>query len=354
LNLGDGNFHHVVVTLSGSSMRVYVDGRTPQGTVWNGSSWTALGAQPFMLPVTPNTTGNPVWIGNSHGVGGAHFNGTIDEVAVYATVLSATQVQNHEQAAQVLLTNPVIATVTAGGNQATLTWSDTSNTRAFGGFVITAYSGTTATVSKSVASNATTATLTGLMGTAPYTIQVSLSNGFSSGSATSSVVTPTGATSTYAATVETSTPQPVLYYRLSDSGSTVAADSSGFGQNGTYSGTPTFGGGGALANDSDPSVTLGSAYITYSGANIPSGNSTRSVELWVKTTSTAWNQQLVSWGDGNNFGTMWDVRYDGGSQIAVGVYASRTNPYVNLPYSLSNGQWHQVVVTFDGSGTITV
>src|SRR5579864_2195660 len=353
LNLADGNFHQVVVTLSGSSVGVYVDGRTPQGTVWNGNSWTALGAQPFTLPVTPNTTAGAIWMGASHGVAGGHFAGTIDEVAVYSTVLTATQVQNHDNAAQVTLAAPVITSATAGANQATVTWTDTSNPSAFPGYVITAYSGTTATVSRAVGPSATSATLTGLMGGAPYTIKVSLSNAFSSFSATSSSVTPTGTTSTYASTVQTSTPAPVFYYRLSDTGTTIAADSSGNGQTANYVGTPTLGAGGALANDSDASATFGSGYVSYSGANIPTGNTSRSVELWVKTTSTAWNQQLVGWGDGNNFGTMFDIRYNGGSQIAINVFASHTNPYINLPYSLSNGSWHQVVVTFDGS-TLTV
>ena len=346
LNLGDGNTHHVVVTLSGTTVRVYVDGRTPQGTVWNGGSWTALGNQPFTLPVTPNTTSNPVWIGASHGVAGAHFVGTIDEVAVYPTVLSATQVNNHITASGFSLVAPTNVIATAGSNQATVTWSDASNTRAFNGFVVTAYSGSTPTISKAVSSSATSATLTGLMGTAPYTFQVSLSNAFSSASASSSVVTPTGSASTYASGVEASTPQPVFYYRLSDSGTTIVADSSGYGQTGSYVGTPTTGAGGALANDSDTAVTFGSGYVSYSGTNIPIGNSSRTIELWLKTSSTAWNQQLIGWGTGDPR-AYFDVRFNGGSQIQINTWAA--NPAINLPYSLANGQWHQVVLTFDGN-----
>ena len=346
LNLGDGNTHHVVVTLSGTTVRVYVDGRTPQGTVWNGGSWTALGNQPFTLPVTPNTTSNPVWIGASHGVAGAHFVGTIDEVAVYPIVLSATQVNNHITASGFSLVAPTNVIATAGSNQATVTWSDTSNTRAFNGFVVTAYSGVTPTISKAVSSSATSATLTGLTNAGPYTFQVSLSNAFASVSTTSNAVTPTGSASTYASAVETSTPQPVFYYRLSDSGTTTVADSSGYGQTGTYAGTPTTGVAGALANDSDTAVTFGSGYVTYSGTNIPVGNSSRTIELWLKTSSTAGNQQLIGWGTGDPR-AYFDVRFNGGTNIQINTWAA--NPVFNLPYSLANGQWHQVVLTFDGN-----
>ena len=226
------------------------------------------------MPSTPNVASNPVWIGHGRQPvwsGSSFFIGTIDEVAIYPTVLTATQVANHESAAQVTLTAPVIGTVTPGANQATVTWTDSSNTRAFPGYVITAYQGATPTVSKSVGPTATTATLTGLMGSAPYTIQVSLSNAFSTVSATSGSVTPTGSLSTYASTVETTTPLPVLYYRLSDSGITIVSDSSGNGQTGLYVGSPTTGATGALANDSDAAVTFGPGYVQYSGANTPVG-----------------------------------------------------------------------------------
>jgi RHS repeat-associated protein len=352
LNLGDGRTHHIVVTLSGTTLKVYVDGQTPSAYIYNGTWNTTLFGQPFTLPTTPATPSNPVWVGHgrqSLWSGSSYFSGRIDEVAIYPTVLTLTQVQNHESAAQVILSAPVIGTVTAGSNQATVNWSDASNTAAFAGFNVTAYQGATATVSKAVAATATSATLTGLMGSAPYTIRVSLSNAFSSVSTTSSAVTPTGTLSTYASTVETSTPQPIFYYRLSDTVATVAADSSGYGQAGTYVGTPTMGVAGALANDPDVAVTFTSGYVSYSGTNIPIGNSGRSVELWLKTTSTAGNQQLMGWGTGDPRAD-FDIRFDGGTQIRINTWAS--NPVINLPYSLANGQWHQVVLTFDGTNLV--
>ena len=72
----------------------------------------------------------------------------------------------------------------------------------------------------------------------------------------------------------------------------------------------------------------------------------------MKTTTSGY-QQLVGWGDGNNFGTDFDVRLSGTSQISINVFSAQTNPYINLPYSVANGQWHQIILTFDG-GTFVV
>jgi hypothetical protein len=88
LSLADGRPHHLVVTLSGASLGVYVDGTTPQGYVWQGTAWSALAGQPFGLPIVPNTGGGPVQVGHSFvpgGVGSAYFQGTLDEGAVYDT-----------------------------------------------------------------------------------------------------------------------------------------------------------------------------------------------------------------------------------------------------------------------------
>src|SRR5207253_10453569 len=92
LSLADGQPHHLVVTLSGTTASIYVDGSTPNGLIWNGTAWSASTAQPFTLPTVPNTPANPLWIGQAHNgiwyTGSAFFNGTLDEVAVYDHVLA--------------------------------------------------------------------------------------------------------------------------------------------------------------------------------------------------------------------------------------------------------------------------
>ena len=88
LTLSDGNAHHVVVTKSGATVKVYADA----------------------VDVTPAIT-NATLVSTTHGIRvcsdmsgsgaatTAFFNGTLDEVAVYATALSSTRVTAHYNAA---------------------------------------------------------------------------------------------------------------------------------------------------------------------------------------------------------------------------------------------------------------
>src|SRR5947207_829906 len=90
-----------------------------------------------------------------------------------------------------------------------------------------------------------------------------------------------------------------------------------------------------------------SGALTYNpGAGIPTGNGSRTVELWVKTTSTSF-QTMVQWGDNRNFGTNFYVQLVG-DELYFNLN-NPTNPNINAPYTLANGQWHFVVVTFNGS-----
>src|SRR4051812_4990029 len=74
-------WHHVAVTKNGSSVHLYVDGADVTGTVDN-------------TTMADNT--QPLSIGQSSG--GAFFDGSIDEVAVYGSVLTAAQVAAHRNA----------------------------------------------------------------------------------------------------------------------------------------------------------------------------------------------------------------------------------------------------------------
>jgi Flp pilus assembly pilin Flp len=82
--VADGAWHQVVVTDDGGTVTLYVDGhlRTSSPTL-DGSA--AL-------------TGSQIYIGRSFG-GGGYFNGALDEVAVYNTVLSPARILAHFTAA---------------------------------------------------------------------------------------------------------------------------------------------------------------------------------------------------------------------------------------------------------------
>lgn len=75
----DGNPHHVVATHDGSTLRLYVDG-----------------AQVASVAAVGNLNGGnaDIYIGTRQ-TSGTHFTGTIDEVAIYGTALSAARVAAH-------------------------------------------------------------------------------------------------------------------------------------------------------------------------------------------------------------------------------------------------------------------
>src|SRR4029077_4665841 len=74
-----GGIYHVVGTYDGTTQRLYINGAQVNSAALTGA-------------ITTNT--NAFYIGTWNG-SAERFNGVIDEVAVYPTVLSATQVSNH-------------------------------------------------------------------------------------------------------------------------------------------------------------------------------------------------------------------------------------------------------------------
>jgi hypothetical protein len=79
----DQSWHQVVVTKSGSAVRLYIDGVDRTGAVTN---------------TTFASNSAPLVIGRAQTASG-YFSGSIDEVAVYGTALTAQQVQDHRKAA---------------------------------------------------------------------------------------------------------------------------------------------------------------------------------------------------------------------------------------------------------------
>ncbi len=93
LNLGNGNWHNVVLSWNGATqVYVEVDGTYPSGYLWNGASWTSLESQPFTLPSTPTPTNNPFLIGESRcqlwSTGNTFFDGNISDVQVYNSIIT--------------------------------------------------------------------------------------------------------------------------------------------------------------------------------------------------------------------------------------------------------------------------
>jgi len=98
MNLADGTWHNIVLSWNGGS-QVYlmVDGKLPQGYLWNGNSWSSLSSQPFTMPSTPNPANQPILIGEGRcqiwSVGSTNLSGSIANVQLYNTSLSANEIQ---------------------------------------------------------------------------------------------------------------------------------------------------------------------------------------------------------------------------------------------------------------------
>ena len=86
VNVANNAAHHIVVTYDGANVILYNDG-----------SQVAISAKTGAMPA--GGTGNPITVGGIN-TGISHYLGcTMDEVAVYNTVLSAARVTAHYQAA---------------------------------------------------------------------------------------------------------------------------------------------------------------------------------------------------------------------------------------------------------------
>ena len=101
-NVFDGGWHYIAVVRNGLEIQLFVDGEQPQGiTNASPSSWTALESQPFTTFATPDTTKNPILIGNSREAiwtGLAYWIGNLSNVAIYNTALSAARILAHYNA----------------------------------------------------------------------------------------------------------------------------------------------------------------------------------------------------------------------------------------------------------------
>lgn len=114
---------------------------------------------------------------------------------------------------------------------------------------------------------------------------------------------------------------------------------------GTWTGTESYGTGnfGKAASFSNGSGAT-SNYISLPSF-MPTGSNSRSISMWIKTTSTSY-QELFSYGSGgtNNF---FIFRLPaGGTQLGVDFYA---NGHDFTATNITDGNWHHCAATYDGN-----
>jgi hypothetical protein len=332
--LDDGNWHFVVVTSTGSSATVYVDG-------------VGLGTQNFGQ--TLDTVASPQGLVIGADVQGCcgYFAGSLADVAVFPTALTAAKVASQFAASGLDRPGaPGSPSATAGANQATVSWSAPAGADpAVTGYLVTALAGTTAVNSVSVPATSTSTTVTGLAGGTAYTFSIRALNTYGAGAAaTTTSVTLAGTASTYASTVLAA--KPSVFYRLADGDRGAMADSSGHAATGSYSiAAATLGQTNPLPNDAATSVgDNGNGPVASGHPSLPLHNGSRTLEGWVNTTSG---------------GTVWVAGYgvdSTGEGFAVAVqpndvYVSGYDDDLTFtaPSPLNDGSWHFVAVTTNGS-----
>ncbi|MEI9921933.1 MAG: fibronectin type III domain-containing protein [Bacteroidota bacterium] len=140
-------WHHIVLTYDGTTAILYADGTQVASVA---KSW--------------NLTKNKVWVG--HNVNGNWWwNGQVDDVAIYSSALTSTQVA----ALAAIPPTPTSPSATAASStQLNLSWTDASSTET--GFAIerSTTSGSGYTLLTTTAANATSYSDTGLSPSTPY------------------------------------------------------------------------------------------------------------------------------------------------------------------------------------------
>ncbi|RWZ50892.1 PKD domain-containing protein [Labedella phragmitis] len=259
----DDQWHHVVASMGPDGMQLYVDSKkvaartdTTQGQAFNGS-WRVGGDNLGGWPNQPTSR---------------FFAGTIDDVAVYPTVLTRRQIDEH---------------FVASGRQSTI---------------------------------------------------------------------PVAPTDAYGASVFNL--EPTLYYRLGESGGSVAVDSGPFGNPGTYTGLVEKGATGAVGGTSDTAARFAPTEEWWGwneagvASNVAFSNpTTYAVEAWFKTTTTR-GGKIIGFGaspTGGSGGYDRHVYMENDGRLTFGTWTGQTNT-ITTNTALNDGKWHHVVAQQSSAG----
>ena len=123
------------------------------------------------------------------------------------------------------------------------------------------------------------------------------------------------------------------------------------GNNGTYGSSGiTKVGTGPLSGGR--SITSNGSYaaITASDAELPMGSSARTIEFWVKTTSTTYNKDF--WGYGT-YSTPKALALNFNSATVLGwnIYGT-SGTFPTLSSAINGGTWHHIAVTYSAGASI--
>lgn len=113
---------------------------------------------------------------------------------------------------------------------------------------------------------------------------------------------------------------PLGYWKLDESTGTIAVDSSGNGNHGTYIGSPTFRQGEIFPGGSNGCELTTSDYVTIPNGALVSGDSERTVGLFVEVAAFDGTSFLVSWGeDSNGRGYSLEIGRNGDGSFGINM-----------------------------------
>jgi hypothetical protein len=341
----DDHWHLIDAVYDGTnSVTVYLDGQSLGTQTGAGTVGSASGV-----------------LVNGDGSGGGGFVGSVDEVAVYDSALTSTQVGNHFSASGNLRPGtPALVTPSYGGaaHTVTVSWGVPPPR---GGhinyYIVEAYRSGVPVNAVAVPGSRTAIRMTGLVGGVAYTFRVTAENSFGFGPVGTSTksFTPSGS-STYASTVLSD--NPAAYYRLDD-GVNVAADSSGNGHvayynlNNYHGSSSPGASAGALTNDPDSATSftgypccMQMSVADPVAAGLPAASTAWTLEGWVETAATG-PLEVVGLSGGGFFAGI-----AGPTQLAF-VTPSTTLDFAT-PYEVTDGGWHLIDAVYDGSNSVTM
>jgi PKD repeat protein len=324
----DGQWHYLVATQSSNGLQLYVDAAlvatNPQTSAQNYTGYWRIGGD------------------NTWGSSSPYFNGQLDEAAVYSSALSGARIKAHYEAVVGAIPNTAPhAAFTETGDDLTAAFDATSSYDPDG--QISGYSwtfGDGATGSGSTVSHTYAAG-------GQYTVALTVTDDEGATNTASQSVTvlnpPTAPTDAYGKAVTGAGAN--TYWRLDESGGTLAQDSSLSDNPGTISGGVTYGVTGVPADTGHAMQFNGSDGMVVS-RNAVTDPRNFSLETWFKTT-TDQGGKLIGFGNeqtGTSSNYDRHVYMNRNGTLAFGVWTGQAN-LVTSAASYNDGLWHHLVAT---------
>lgn len=141
---------------------------------------------------------------------------------------------------------------------------------------------------------------------------------------------------------------PVGYWRLGESSGTAAADSSGNGLDGTYTGGVVLAEAGAPSSETDTAARFdgSTGYVALPANALLNITGPITLECWLKSTSAAEHLHFLGGYDPNSPFAGYGLRLSAGK---FGYWSGAHGSWVEASPSVNDGAWHHLAVSVSGT-----